>query len=333
MWKLIAKPFTPYTRRKTWRRFLGDVAFRYLSNMDVKKVLYAMGTTRWVYTTWARWYKLPVTMTDVGEDARLLWIGPKRTARVVLYLHGGGYVAPLQHFTVTFWRYVQQELDKRGIEIGIAILNYSLVTSKPFPTQLRQAVSALEYLTSVANVPTHKIQIAGDSAGGSLALALVSHMLHPLDDIPRLSISQPFRGMFLMSPWVSLTGDTGSHFTNNETDITSQHLLQTLGAMALTGVQEHQIPYIQAASAQEGWFKGATSCVDRFLITTGDKECLHDDVVVFAKAFCKENGPAVTFVEQPDGVHNDPFYDFMVSEPKLGVLTPLIVDWLVEGFT
>jgi hypothetical protein len=33
-----------------------------------------------------------------------------------------------------------------------------------------------------------------------------------------------------------------------------------------------------------------------------------------------------------NGVHNDPYYDFLVGEKKLSDLTPLIINWLSEGF-
>ncbi|PFH45237.1 hypothetical protein AMATHDRAFT_161574 [Amanita thiersii Skay4041] len=332
-WKLLTKPFSEYTRNKTWRRILGDASFRYLGSLGLKKLLYLMGTTPWVYTTWAKWYKLPITVTELGDDARLLWIGPKKMERVILYLHGGGYVAPMQHFTATFWRYLQLRLESRGIDVGIAVLNYSLVPSKLFPAQLHQAISAVEYLLS-AGVSPANIQITGDSAGGNLAFALLSHMLHPLEGVPQLTVKQPFRGVYAMSPWVSLTADTGSYFANSGTDILPREMFLALGSVALTGVQAPQKnAYIQPLHAPSGWWAGADRHVDRFLITAGEKECLYEDIVVFGKQFCEENPDAnVRVVEQPNGVHNDPFFDFMVMEPKLGVLTPIIVDWFANGF-
>ena len=37
---------------------------------------------------------------------------------------GGAYLAPLQDYSVSFWRYVQLELQKRDCEVGVAIFSY-----------------------------------------------------------------------------------------------------------------------------------------------------------------------------------------------------------------
>ncbi|KAG6896777.1 hypothetical protein C0992_006127 [Termitomyces sp. T32_za158] len=63
------------------------------------------------------------------------------------------------------------------------------------------------------------IYIVGDSAGGKLALALLSHILHPVETEPPVSLTSRIGGVFLMSPWVSLTGNTGSQFTKDSLDI------------------------------------------------------------------------------------------------------------------
>lgn len=41
-----------------------------------------------IYKKWAVGRKLPVTIDDLGDDAKLMWVGPKRTDRVILFLHG-----------------------------------------------------------------------------------------------------------------------------------------------------------------------------------------------------------------------------------------------------
>ncbi|KAM6489320.1 Alpha/Beta hydrolase fold [Amanita muscaria] len=330
---LVTKPFTPYTRRKPWRRLLGDAAARYLNGLDIKHLRYAMGTTPRVYATWAKWYNLPTTVTELGNGARLLWIGPKRMEKVILYLHGGGYVSPIHYCFASFWRYVQQELESRGAKVGIAILNYTLIPTEPFPAQLRQAVSAVEYLLS-NGVQPENMQIVGDSAGGNLALALLSHVLHPLDDIPPITLKKPFGGMYMMSPWVRLStndSDTDSNVRNDTHDVITEPLLTKLATIVLAGLPDSLTSYIEPSLTPEGWFKDAHTYVKRFLITVGDKEYLREDINKFVHGFRREN-KETQFVMQPDGVHNDPYFDFLVSQPKLGVLTPVIVDWVHGGF-
>lgn len=50
-----------------------------------------------------------------------------------------------------------------------------------------------------------QVFIGGDSAGGNLALALLSHILHPhpkFEDELRVKLSAPLAGAILTSPWV-----------------------------------------------------------------------------------------------------------------------------------
>ncbi|KIL66897.1 hypothetical protein M378DRAFT_74740 [Amanita muscaria Koide BX008] len=296
--------------------------------MDAKRLTYIMGTTPWVYATWAKWYNLEATVTELGNDARLLWIGPKRMEKVILYLHGGGYAFPMQSFSATFWHYVQQQLESRGVKVGIGILNYTLVPTEPFPMQLRQAVSAVEYLLS-NGVQPENIQIVGDSAGGNLVLALLSHILHPLEGILPIAPKKPFAGMYMMSPWVRLS--PGSTLNNDDLDVITEPVLKTSGKVILSGLPESLTSYIEPSLAPERWFKGAHTHVEKFLITAGDKECMCDDITEFAHRFQQKN-KETQIVTQPDGVHDDPYLDFFVSQPKLGVLTPAIVDWIHEGF-
>lgn len=63
--------------------------------------------------------------------------------------------------TFLFLHYAQQQRESRGVKVGI---NYTLVPTEPFPVQLLQAgrILALQ-------------PIAGDSAGGNLVLATLTH--------------------------------------------------------------------------------------------------------------------------------------------------------------
>ena len=40
----------------------------------------------------------------------------------------------------------------------------------------------------------------------------------------------------------------------------------------------------------------------------------------------------VKIVVQEKGVHNDPFFDFFAGEKGLCALTPVILEWVAEGF-
>jgi hypothetical protein len=46
------------------------------------------GATRATYVDFVREAKLTPLVEEIGDDAKLLWIGPKTTNNVLLYFHG-----------------------------------------------------------------------------------------------------------------------------------------------------------------------------------------------------------------------------------------------------
>ncbi|KAJ7270928.1 Alpha/Beta hydrolase protein [Mycena rebaudengoi] len=260
--------------------------------------------------------KLPPIIDELGEDARLLWIGPRRLDHVVVALPPGD-------FLVSFWRHVQLELEKQNIEIGIALLNYSLAPIASFPTPLKQAHLALEFRFK-AGVKPQKLQFVGDSAGGNLLLQVLSQFLHPRDAVPKIELSAPIRGALIVSPWVSLTGESKSHFEYDGIDFVGRDALKDWGSIVLSGIPETDRAFGEAAKAPEWWFDGVERLVDRVLITAGSAECLRDDIVVFAEAF-KKHHHNVESIVQKDGLHEDFLLDF-ISNEKLVSLTPLVVE-------
>ncbi|KAJ7730968.1 Alpha/Beta hydrolase protein [Mycena maculata] len=291
------------------KQILGYCALRYATtHLSVPQMQFLLGTTLQVYTKWAKQSHLPVVVDELGEDARLMWIG-------------GGYLLPATDFSLSFWRYVQIELEKRGIELDIALLQYSLAPRATFPTPLNQAHLTLEFLIA-AGVQPGNLQITGDSAGGNLVLQLLSHILHPRPSVPEIHLAAPIRGAFLMSPWVSLTADSQSHTQCDGMDMLTK---RAWGRQILADFPETEVAFSPPAKAPESWFKGVDGAVDRVLITAGGAECLHDDIVEFSEGFKKQHCNV-------EGLHGDTFLDFFTGEKKLGSLTPVILDWIAPGF-
>ncbi|KAJ7433711.1 Alpha/Beta hydrolase protein [Mycena galericulata] len=332
LWRVSTTSFAEYNKERSVKRIAGDAALRHTINLlNVPQLQWAFGTTQGIYEKWAKSNKLPVTVDELGEDAQLLWIGPKRLERVVFFSHGGGFLLPAVDFSLSFWRYVQLELEKQNIMVGFPLLNYTLAPTATFPTPLKQARLALEFLFA-AGVKPQNLQLAGDSAGGNLLVQVLSQVLHPLETVPEIRIPGPLRGMCLISPWVNLSADSKSHTENDGRDFLSARTLAAWGGQILAGVPGADRPFAEAVRAPEGWFAGADRLVERVLVTAGSAECLRDDIVVFGEAF-KKHHPNTELVVQPGGLHEDVFLDFRVNERKLASVTPLIVEWLAAGFT
>ncbi|KAJ7146044.1 Alpha/Beta hydrolase protein [Mycena epipterygia] len=333
-WRVLTTLRTTHNEERSMRRIVGDSSAQYVSaQLDIRLLQSAFGSTLDVYMKWAKKNKAPSTIDELGDAARLLWIGPKpeKLEFVVLLCHGGGYFLPPTGFYLSFWRYVQGELAKHGIEAGFALLNYSLKPTASFPTPLKQACAALEFLFTSGLQPQN-LQIAGDSAGGNLVMQVLSHMLHPHPLVPEIRLQAPLQGICLISPWVSLTTDAKSYVENAKLDYTSAKVLEPLGRQVLSDFPEKYKAFAEPVKAPETWFEGVENLVGRILISAGGAECMRDDIVDFGEHLEKRH-PNIELFVQKNGLHEDNFLDFMVREQKLGSLTPLIVKWLTAGFT
>jgi monoterpene epsilon-lactone hydrolase len=122
-------------------------------------------------------------------------------ARALLYVHGGGMVAcrPLGYRTLTIPL-------ARTTGVPVFVVDYRRAPEFRFPAQLDDVVAAYDALR--ARIPARGIALAGDSAGGNLALATLLKLRERGD--PR-----PVAGVIGISPWTDLLG-TGESMRRNE---------------------------------------------------------------------------------------------------------------------
>lgn len=97
-----------------------------------------------------------------------IWRRPQTAAPegVILYLHGGGYVFGSAHA----YRRLAGQIAARANAVAF-VADYRLAPEDPFPAALDDAVAAYRGLVEAG---ARMIAIVGDSAGGGLALALLS---------------------------------------------------------------------------------------------------------------------------------------------------------------
>lgn len=124
----------------------------------------------------------------------------------VLQLHGGGYEGAFKNIYRTMAGLYTE------VSRGAAVLtpDYRVAPDNPFPAALYDAYDAYRWL--VENGYTEdKIIVAGDSAGGGLALALGLYIRSRGERMPG--------GFVLMSPWADLTCSGSSYEENFDSDI------------------------------------------------------------------------------------------------------------------
>ena len=136
-----------------------------------------------------------------------MWAVPKGCAedRVVLSMHGGGFVGGSMYTHRKLFAHIAKDIGCRAL-----ILNYSLAPENLYPTQVNECIAAYKWLLAQGIQPSH-IAFAGDSAGGNLVLAT---MLVARDQ----GLPLPAAGM-PMSAWLDLATTGKSVTTNNGKDV------------------------------------------------------------------------------------------------------------------
>lgn len=176
------------------------------------------------------------------------------TAAAILYLHGGGYCvgSPESHRPIT------AQLAKAS---GLAVYapDYRLAPEHPYPAALNDAVSAYRALLERG---CSRIVLAGDSAGGGLALATAVALRDAGLELPV--------ALLLLSPWTDLacSGETMQTLAGQD-PMLSQAALQRWAA-AYAGRMAVDYPLCSPLHAE-------LSGLPATLIQVGSDEVLLDD--------------------------------------------------------
>ena len=169
---LTLKPvFSPQVSIAAQRRWLKRLS---RAASPARRVDIQSGTVGGVTGDWLR----PRQITDTKPSA------------TILYLHGGGYClgSPATHRALTSYL-------ARSAELPIFAVDYRLAPEHPFPAAIDDAVAAYRGL-----IEKSPVVIAGDSAGGGLALATALALRQRQIQAPA--------ALVLFSPWVDLTLST-----------------------------------------------------------------------------------------------------------------------------
>jgi monoterpene epsilon-lactone hydrolase len=125
-------------------------------------------------------------------------------APTILYLHGGGYYfcSPKSHRALAFGLATRANAPTFS-------LDYRLAPEHRFPGALDDATAAYRHLVA-SGIPPGSIVIAGDSAGGGLALATLVALRDAGDPLPA--------GGVLFSPWTDLAASGATIRSNDGAD-------------------------------------------------------------------------------------------------------------------
>ncbi|MGH6935279.1 MAG: alpha/beta hydrolase [Methylocella sp.] len=203
------------------------------------------------------------------------------TSRVLMFLHGGGYVSG----SLESHRHLVAQAGREARARTLA-LAYRLAPEHPFPAALDDALAGYRFLLAQGIAP-QRIALCGESAGGGLAVAAMVSLRDAGDSLPACA--------WLSSPWTDL-GQTGETMrTKNSVDpLIHKPYLDELAAAYLRGTDANN-PLVSPIHAD-------LHNLPPFLIYAGSAETLLDDSVrlaAVAGAACVR----VTLDIWPDMIH------------------------------
>jgi phosphinothricin tripeptide acetyl hydrolase len=227
------------------------------------------------------------------------WLRPPSAepGRVVLYLHGGGYVigSPRSH------RHLAAAIAGAAGASAL-LLDYRLAPEHPFPAAVEDATAAYRWLLDQAIAP-ERIVIAGDSAGGGLTVATLLALREARVPLPA--------GGVCISPWVDLTCSGASYGTKADADpIVGRSGVEEM-ARAYLGATPPRTPLASPLFAD---LRG----LPPLLIHVGSDEVLLDDAVQLA-ARAKAAGVDATLEVYDRMVHVWHWFLPMLDEAQTAV--------------
>lgn len=221
------------------------------------------------------------------------WVHPtKEDPGVILYLHGGAYVAgsPRTHRNLT--TRLAAATRRRLLAI-----DYRLAPEHTHPAAVDDAVAAYRFLLGVVE-SSKQIAVVGDSAGGGLAIALLVALKDAGLPLPGCAVP--------ISPWTDMEGIGESWTTRADADpMIDPDDLRRKGAMYV-GDGDPRHPTVAPIYAD-------LSGLPPLLIPVGDAEVLLDDALTLAKR-ARDAGVDVTLDHQPEMIHVWPLFAGMAPE-------------------
>ncbi|MBO5209465.1 MAG: alpha/beta hydrolase [Lachnospiraceae bacterium] len=199
------------------------------------------------------------------------WISVNRAHMkkyVILYCHGGGYSTGSSIYARTLTTKLATSTS-----MDVLCFDYRLAPEHPYPAATEDAMKVWNYLM-LLGYGARDVILAGDSAGGNLALSLTLQLKAQHRLLPR--------GLILMSPWADLTFSGKSHESRAGIDpvLSAEYLQEMIEHYAQGEDLKHPL-----ISPLFGNFEGFPPTY----IQVGDNEILLNDATMLHKKMVKAN--------------------------------------------
>ena len=203
------------------------------------------------------------------------WVRPAGARRdaAVVYLHGGGF----RMGSLVSHREIMARL---AAEVGVQVLgvDYRLAPEHPMPAALEDTLAVLDGLEQAG---AGRIALAGDSAGGALALGAMIARLRQGKSAPTAA--------YLMSAWTDLTASGESYDTRSGLDpIHQRPMILAIARAALSAGATAKDPLLSPLFAEAE----TLSRLPPLLMQVGERETLVSDSEDFAARARAAGAPA-----------------------------------------
>lgn len=231
-----------------------------------------------------------VKETIAGINAEWLIPDESKPEKIIMYVHGGGYVSGSCNDHRGF-------VSKFAKQCGVTNLTYEyrLAPEYPFPYALNDSVDVYKEL--ISKYDPKNIIIAGESAGGGLTLAILLALKEQNITLPKGAVS--------ISPWTDLKCSGESYKTKNKVSLAPLNSW-TVFSKYYVGDNDPENPLISP-------LYGNLSGLPPIYINAGTDDELYDDGKNFyLKA--KDEGVNITFKSGERMVHCYPLLSPMFPE-------------------
>jgi acetyl esterase/lipase len=208
-------------------------------------------------------------------------VSARETEGVVVYFHGGAYTMG----SAKAGAGLASELARSARSRAVCV-DYRLAPEHPYPAALEDALAVYQELLD-SGIPASDVALAGESAGGGLAVALLAALA--ARGLPQPSCAVVF------SPWVDLTLSGSSLLMKAAVDPT----------LTAAGLQRRAADYVGDADPADCLISPVFADLRglaRMLIQAGSHEILLDDAVRLA-ARAAQNDVAVALEITPGVPH------------------------------
>ncbi|MEM8564055.1 MAG: alpha/beta hydrolase [Pseudomonadota bacterium] len=230
-----------------------------------------------------------------GVAAEWVHVPEAGASKDILYLHGGGFAVCSAKSHRHFAGWLAAAAGAR-----LLVVDYRLVPEFCFPHQLADAQSAYSWLIAQGIDPS-SICVAGDSAGGGLALALIAKLKDEGEPLPACAC--------LISAWADMLCSGDSYRSLEEVDpVASTDMAIDMGLAYVSDAIDPAHPYASPINADYSGFPP-------LMLQIGTRDIFLDDSRTVA-ARARQADVEVVLQEWPDMIHQWPMYAAVLDEAK-----------------